>query len=395
MAKINKKFQIDQDVYSLALDRMRLLFDRFDKIVVSFSGGKDSTACLNIALTIAREQNRLPLDVYTFDEEAIPYETVEYMERVRQNPDINFKWFCVQLEHRNACSRKESHWYTWDEDKKDLWCRPMPDNVITHIDGFVKGDAIPELTPKIWTPDHGTICNVMGIRTQESMTRYRAIACRVGYDCFTVPMPNAKWIQKAYPVYDWTAEDVWRAPHIYGWDYNRAYDLMQAAGMSINDARCAPPYGEQPIRGLWVFKTCWADLWEKMVNRVPGAATAARYANTDLYGIRINDDTLPEGETWESFTAKQFDRLDERSKVEVGAVIEAERQHHRNLTKEPLTDDEPHRLSGICWKHLYVVVAAGGDKLQRQSQKLHKLSQDARLASGAYNMKTRKIGKVK
>jgi predicted phosphoadenosine phosphosulfate sulfurtransferase len=54
--------------------------------VVSFSGGKDSTAVLNTALVVAKELGRLPLDVVFFDEEAIHPPTIEYVERVRQAP---------------------------------------------------------------------------------------------------------------------------------------------------------------------------------------------------------------------------------------------------------------------------------------------------------------------
>ena len=73
---ILKKQTTDTDVHTAAVARFHDLFDRFDKVAVSFSGGKDSTACLNVALEVARERGRLPLDVYFFDEEAIHPETI-------------------------------------------------------------------------------------------------------------------------------------------------------------------------------------------------------------------------------------------------------------------------------------------------------------------------------
>ena len=87
---ILKKKTVDQDVYTAALERFHTLFDRFDKVVVSFSGGKDSTACLNLALEVARERGALPLDVYFWDEEAIHPETIEYVQRVAALPDVRF-----------------------------------------------------------------------------------------------------------------------------------------------------------------------------------------------------------------------------------------------------------------------------------------------------------------
>ena len=45
-----------KSVYDETLVRMRLLFDDFPNVVVGFSGGKDSTVCLNMALKVAEEK---------------------------------------------------------------------------------------------------------------------------------------------------------------------------------------------------------------------------------------------------------------------------------------------------------------------------------------------------
>ena len=107
MSRVLKKRYQHENVYDAAIKRIHVLYDRFDKVVVAFSGGKDSTVCLNLALEVARERGKLPLDVYFFDEEAVHPETVEYVTRVASNPEIAFKWFCLPVQHRNACSRKE------------------------------------------------------------------------------------------------------------------------------------------------------------------------------------------------------------------------------------------------------------------------------------------------
>jgi len=91
MAKIRKKEYINENVYEETLKRIRYLYDSFDKVIVSFSGGKDSTALLNCALVVAKEKNKLPLKAVFFDEEAIHPPTIEYVERIRQNPDIDLE----------------------------------------------------------------------------------------------------------------------------------------------------------------------------------------------------------------------------------------------------------------------------------------------------------------
>ena len=111
MSQVFKKKDIEKDVYTLAIERINRTYDIFDNVVVMFSGGKDSTVCLNLALQVAKERNKLPLHVYFFDEEAIPYETIDYVTRVADLPEIKMNWLCLPVKHRNGCSRNHPYWY--------------------------------------------------------------------------------------------------------------------------------------------------------------------------------------------------------------------------------------------------------------------------------------------
>lgn len=364
-------------VYDKSLDRIRALYDRFDYVFVCFSGGKDSTACLQLALQIAKEKSSLPLIVVTFDEEAIPPETVEYMDRVRQNPDIDFRWMCVPIEHRNACSKKQPYWYPWAEEDKAKWVRPLPEGAITSFPGMTRS-SIEDQIAAMFPASMGIGCNIMGIRTQESASRYRAIVSARGESAYIKHHDTAKHLYKAYPIYDWTTEDVWKAPKLMGWDYNKAYDLMEQSGLSLSNQRCSPPFGEQPIRRLHTYKTCWPDLWAKMTARVHGAATAARYANTDLYGYRLTDDILPEGMTWRQFTMETIKKLSERSRQEVAEAIKGITSIHQSYTTDPIPDADPHPVSGVCWKVMSIGALAGGNKFGRQGQRMNVKARDFR-----------------
>ncbi len=57
------KIYLQDNVYEAALKRTERIFNEFENIVVSISGGKDSTATMGIALEVARKLNRLPLKV--------------------------------------------------------------------------------------------------------------------------------------------------------------------------------------------------------------------------------------------------------------------------------------------------------------------------------------------
>ena len=200
----HKKF-IDKNVFEASLERMNYLYDCYDDIIVSFSGGKDSTACLQLALIVAEERGKLPLNVHFYDEEAIPWECIDYVKRVADDPRINMTWFCLPVQHRNAASNDATYWYCWDPEFKDKWVRPLPEEynpILTHPK-FKKGMSFQEFADEYVV---GNVALVMGIRTEESIRRYQVIAKKAN-DAF---ISRGKFCTKAYPIYDWSSIDVWK-----------------------------------------------------------------------------------------------------------------------------------------------------------------------------------------
>lgn len=355
--KLYKKHPVERDVYALARERIRVCFDEFDTVSVSFSGGKDSTACLQLTLDVAREKKRLPLEVFFFDEEAIPPETVEYMERVAANPDVKLLWLASQIKHRNAASRRSPWWLCWDSDQKDKWCREFP--ALGVDDLRLKGIAIPESNGVLYGPDRGRVCVIMGIRTQESLNRYMAIAnSKTGHRAF-LSGDVSKWLTRSYPIYDWAHEDIWLAPERFGWDFNRAYDVMGKAGVPIAHQRCAPPYGEQPLERLWTYKICWPELWAKMCYRVPGAPTAARYARTALYGYGKLADVKHPDMSWRDFILNKLQSFSAKDRATCATYITELLEEHKKKTRDPLPDGAPHPESGLCWQDVAQVALRG------------------------------------
>lgn len=376
--RIYKPAKLDADVLTKARERIGQLFDRFDKVVVSFSGGKDSTVCLNLALEVAHERGRLPLDVYTFDEEAIHPETVQYLARVAARPDVRFRWYCLPVQHRNACSRRSPYWYPWNPADRALWVRELPPGAITELPGFQLGMTMPDCAPLVYGREHGMVADIRGIRAQESLRRLRMVAMKVEDNWIAAPRNGHNCAVS--PIYDWTTEDVWLAPQQFGWDYNRTYDVFDKAGIKPHNQRVCPPYGEEPLGGLFQYAQCWPELWHKMVARVPGAATAARYARTELYGFGGLE--LPPGKTWRSWFTDLAAMWPEKEQREIlGNVSGLIALHVRKTRGRDIPEEVADPLSGASWK-FFCELALRGDMKGRRSMAMSTKGEQVRKKLG-------------
>lgn len=379
MSVFLKKKSTEENVYELGLARIRRAYELFDHVAVSFSGGKDSTVCLHLALEVASELNRLPLDVFFFDEEAIHPETIDYMRRVAQREDVTLRWFCLPVKHRNACSRKSPWWFPWAPEDQGKWCRELPAEAITELPGFAR-QSIPEINGLLFPPSMGSVGVIVGLRATESLRRYRVVARRVA-DNYIAQDANVAHIQLVKPIYDWTTEDVWTAPKQFGWDYNRTYDIFQKTGMTRHQQRVCPPYGEEPLGGLYKYALCWPDLWEKMLARVPGASAAARYARTPLYAFG----DVP---SWDSdadpkrLIKQALSRWPEKTRAMVTERINIEIRNHYRKTKEKIPPEVPGE-TGVTWKYLYML-AVRGDFKGRRTPKYAATSKEACEATTRY-----------
>jgi predicted phosphoadenosine phosphosulfate sulfurtransferase len=155
---------------------------------------------------------------------------------------------------------------------------------------------------------HGekTAC-LLGIRTQESLNRYRAMvmekATYQGRQWSTL-VKNETY--NFYPIYDWTVEDIWTYNGKFGKDYNHLYDLFYKAGISIHKMRVDEPFGDTCKAGLNMFKVIEPETWARVCNRVSGANMGALYNHNKMMNANY---TLPKGHTWKTFTEFLLDTL--------------------------------------------------------------------------------------
>ncbi len=298
------------DVFSAAKQRIEQVFDDFPRVYVSVSGGKDSSALAQLTLEVARDKNRLPLDILIIDLEAQYAKTIEFLYRFASLPDVRAHWICLPIHLRNGVSQIQTHWLCWDQSERDIWVREYPNHPGVIQDEiwfpfFRRGMEFEEFTPEFgeWFAQGERTACLVGIRADESLNRYRTIRNKLkttwkGQQWTTLVTPN---VYNAYPIYDWRTEDVWIAHAKQAWDYNKIYDLMHLAGLSIHQMRLCQPYGDDQRKGLWLFKILEPETWAKVVNRVQGANFGNRYVELSgnvMGNIRIS---LPPGHTWKSY----------------------------------------------------------------------------------------------
>ena len=290
MAKV---FDADVNVVEAAKQRIREQLLDGAHMVVSTSGGKDSTVVMELALQVHRELGMLPLKAIMRDEEVMYPGTYEYLARVYERPEIELHWIIAGQPIINAFNRFVPYWWVFDPLEEDKWVRRPPDYAIWIDDQDITRMTTVERFP----PPEGMdwrdykLQQVVGLRADESITRRSRISQTKG--ALTIhPVPVARAWTFA-PIYDFTDKDVWKAIKDFGWDYNVAYNDMYRAGVKMRALRIAPPSMPQGMRTLKFAARIWPDWFDKVETRLPGMRAAAYYGRRAIEPIRRK------GESWE------------------------------------------------------------------------------------------------
>ncbi len=312
------------NVYDLAMERFKFIFDEFDHVYISFSGGKDSGVMLNLAIKYIKENNlNRKITLMHLDYEAQYEATTEYVKIIENKyADIlNVIHVCVPFKVTTCTSMFESYWRPWEESKKDIWVRGLPNNAMTKNDFDFYNENMwdYEFQEKLskWAHDKykaKKTAVLVGIRTQESLHRWRAIHKeRKTY------FKNKKYSKKIlddvfnfYPIYDWKTEDVWVANGKFEFDYNKLYDLYYQAGLPINSMRVASPFLSEGQETLKLYKAIEPHTWGKLVSRVNGVNFTGLYGGTSAVGWKKIK--KPDNYTWKKYMEFLLDTLPENTK---------------------------------------------------------------------------------
>ena len=317
----------NQNVYEAFQQRMHFIFQEFENIFISFSGGKDSGLLLNMLLDFRKQfYPDRRIGVFHQDFEAQYTVTTEYVERtfsrLEKEPLVDLYWVCLPMATRTCFSSYQMFWYPWDDTKEELWIRPMPkhpyvinlqNNIMSTYRYRMHQEDLAKQFGRWYRISHSnrkTVC-LLGIRADESLQRYSGfLNKKYGYggECWITKQFKDTYV--ASPIYDWSTSDIWHATALFGYDYNRLYDLYYMAGLKPSQMRVASPFNDSAKDSLNLYRVIDPEIWAKLVGRVRGANFGAIYGKSKALAYRSL--SLPEGHTWKSYTQFLLDTLPAR-----------------------------------------------------------------------------------
>jgi predicted phosphoadenosine phosphosulfate sulfurtransferase len=323
------KIGLGTDVLSEAKARIAWTFDTFEKIYVSFSGGKDSSVMLHLVMAEAITRNRR-VAVLFVDLEAQYALTIKYVEDMflLYAAHIDPYWVALPLILRNAVSQYEPRWICWDEEKREAWVRQRSEISISdprRFPFFRSGMEFEEFVEDFgsWFADGGECACCVGIRADESLNRFRTLIMerpRKEGHRWTSKKLGGCW--NIYPIYDWRTKDIWVYHGKTGSSYNRLYDRMHLAGLSIHQMRICQPYGDDQRKGLHLFHVIEPETWGRVIARVNGANSGALYAHKSGNMAGNLKVSKPNGHTWQTFARLLLATMPEHMSEHYGRKID-------------------------------------------------------------------------
>jgi len=316
-----RKYNKNKNVYEASLERIDFIFKNFERVYVSFSGGKDSGVMLNLVLDYVKKHNiKEKVGIMILDNEANYEYSLKFMhEIIQENLDLlDVYWCCLPITLPCTVSSYATEWQCWGVKDEHKWIKPMSKekyivNINNHKFDFFKEnmnyDEFWDGFGEWYSQGKKTAC-LIGIRTDESLNRFRAIMNEQktmiqGKEWTKQKTQTNNNVFNCYPIYDWKTEDIWIANEKFNWKYNELYDIFWKAGLSIHQMRVASPFMSESKSSLNLYRVIDPHVWATLCARVQGANFVATYGKQ----ISYHSFKLPPNHTWKSFTKFLLDTL--------------------------------------------------------------------------------------
>lgn len=275
-----------KNVLEAARERIRFIFDQFETIHVSISGGKDSTVLAHLALEEAKRRVR-KIGIFFLDEEAVYQETinqVEYIMETMAPEHVTPLWLQMEFNLTNATSLTETQFVPWEAGKHKLWLRPKKnysikfapwDRDTQYVADQNKGFGFYDVFVNFERCYHNAAF-LVGLRGTESPNRWRTVS----KNPTTIGGKNIYWATakgenfSMYPLYDWNTHDIWKYIAENELRYHKIYDYQVKKGYPLAEMRISSLIHERSYKALVDLPEFEPETYNKLVKRAKGIALA-------------------------------------------------------------------------------------------------------------------------
>lgn len=315
----------DRSLLDVTRERIAFIFDNFESIIVSISGGKDSTVLAHLALVEARKRGR-KIGLFFLDEEVVyesTIETVDYLMGLYPE-NVTRLWLQIPFSLTNATSIEEGQLLCWEPGKHKIWMRPKKPFAI-------KAKPWAEAAEKFksgykWLDFYGVLENfercytdtafLVGLRaTGESLNRWRTMTKHpVQVAGESVYWGTKKGANTAlYPLYDWNFWDIWRYIYEQNLRYSKTYDRQLLAGIPVAAMRVSSLIHEKAFKSICDLPSFEPTTYARLLKRVKGIALAQeRGRDAKLFAAR----KLPKNfDSWMTYRDFLLDTHSDRDRV--------------------------------------------------------------------------------
>lgn len=313
----------NENVLNAARRRVHFLFDEFENIIVSISGGKDSTVCCHLALQEAHRRGR-KIGIFFLDEEVVYQATVEqvrYLMTLYPENTVKY-WFQFEFNLTNSNSIEEPQLKCWEASKRKIWMRPKEKDAICRKPWDIAKETIRNKNKGFGYYDvlenfvnsRIRTAFILGIRAIESPTRWQAVTKNKCYK-------NIYWGTKRkndnysfYPIYDWGFADVWKYLAENNVRYSRIYDYQFLKRLPSNEMRVSGLITEKSFGAITELPAFEPETYERLCRRLKGARFAFDYGkNKKVMKCQVLPDRFQNWSEYRDFLLETYPYPDKKA----------------------------------------------------------------------------------
>jgi len=317
-----KQIYTNKNVLDAAKERISYIFDEFENICVSISGGKDSTVLAHLVLKEANKRGR-KVGIFFLDEEVVYESTIEQIRYIMNlYPENTIKlWYQIPFNLTNATSLENTQFIPWEPGKSKNWMRHKEPDSIQHKPWDPKKETVRDKNKGFGFYDvienfensRENTAFLVGLRATESPNRWRAVSKNPGYKNMYYATKLKHKNISAYPLYDWNFHDIWKYIYDNKLKYSKIYDYMYKKGLGLQEIRVSSLIHEKSFKALVELPEFEPETYDKLLKRAKGIQTGHIYGkNNEILRARKLPKNFKSWREYRDFLLKTYPNEDKK-----------------------------------------------------------------------------------